>query len=83
MTLKALIVFIVCIFSIFAVSAYRDYLKTGGFEEDTNQLFGYQYADINQLKSPKECDDLIEDDPEDPPPKEWIKGCKHYFEVNN
>lgn len=51
----------------------------GGFKEGTEEYFGYRYARDNQLKSADQCDDE-KNDPQMNVSREFIEGCKKYFE---
>lgn len=50
----------------------------GGFEEGTEQYYGYRYAQDN-LKSVDQCDD-DKDDPSMNFNEEFFQGCQKYFQ---
>ena len=51
----------------------------GGFKEGTEEYYGYQYAQMNELKNADQCDDA-KDDPRMNINEKFIKGCRKYFE---
>ena len=53
--------------------------KLGGFEEGTEEYYGYQYARDNNLKNADQCDDE-KDDPEMNINETFLKGCRTYFD---
>ncbi|MEG0032275.1 hypothetical protein [Acinetobacter sp.] len=53
--------------------------KLGGFEEGTEEYYGYQYARDNNLKSADQCDDE-RDDPEMNINEKFLDGCRSSFE---
>lgn len=53
--------------------------KLGGFKEDTEEYYGYQYALDNNLKSADQCDDE-RDDPEMNINETFLKGCRKFFD---
>ena len=50
----------------------------GGFEEGTEEYYGYQYAQMNELKNADQCDDE-KDDPEMNINDEFLEWCKAFF----
>ncbi|OTG74651.1 hypothetical protein B9T26_06720 [Acinetobacter sp. ANC 4169] len=72
------------ILSIIAIAAFLYFQSTrqqeefGGFQEGTEQYYGYRYAQDN-LKSVDQCDD-DKDDPSMNFNEEFFQGCLKYFE---
>lgn len=52
--------------------------KLGGFTEGTEEYYGYQYAQMNELKNADQCDDE-KGDSEMNINEDFIKGCRAYF----
>lgn len=70
---------IIAVLAIAAFIYFQYSMKTdelGGYKQGTEQYNGYRYAQDNSLKSADHCDD----DPEVNPNKEFLEGCKTYFE---
>ncbi|MFN0297762.1 hypothetical protein ACKVE0_09545 [Acinetobacter albensis] len=70
---------IIAVLAIAAFIYFQYSMRTeelGGFKEGTEQYNGYRYAQDNSLKSADQCDD----DAEVNPNKEFLEGCKTYFE---
>lgn len=83
MTLRGLIIILLGMSLAFTAYLYADYKRTGGYEENTNGYHGYSFPTTNNLKKVEDCNLAITDFPDDPPPaKEWMDGCKKYFEIN-
>lgn len=81
MTLKLIVLllsFLLCSFGIFA---YRNYLETGGFEENTDEYDGYRYFTENNITDPKNCEQ-VDKEYDEPASKEWMIGCKKFLEMN-
>ena len=51
----------------------------GGFKEGTEEYYGYEYAQMNELKNADQCDDE-KDDPEMNINEKFLKGCRTYFD---
>lgn len=69
--------------SAFSAYLYHDYKETGGYKEGTNAYLGYQFPKVNGFKKVEDCNLAITEYPEfEPPTKEWMDGCRKYFEVN-
>jgi len=83
MTKQAKIISVVVILILIAIAAflYFQSMKSkefGGFEEGTEQYYGYRYAQDN-LKSVDQCDD-DKDNPSMNFNEEFFQGCQKYFE---
>lgn len=52
--------------------------KLGGFKEGTEEYYGYEYAQMNELKNADQCDDE-KDDPEMNINEAFIEGCRKFF----
>lgn len=52
--------------------------QLGGFKEGTEEYYGYQYAQMNELKNADQCDDE-KGDSEMNINEDFIKGCRAYF----
>ncbi|WP_227592262.1 hypothetical protein [Acinetobacter sp. TTH0-4] len=50
--------------------------ELGGYKQGTEQYNGYRYAQDNSLKSADQCND----DAEVNANKDFLEGCKTYFE---
>lgn len=82
MNIKTLIIILFCLLGIYCAFAYKNYLATGGYAELSNEYNGYRYPTDNNLTDSKSCDQVNIDSPDDPAPKEWLEGCKRYFEIH-
>ena len=83
MTRQAKIISVVVILILIAIAAFLYFHSMkeeefGGFEEGTEQYYGYRYAQDN-LKSVDQCDD-DKDDPSMNFNEEFFQGCQKYFE---
>ncbi|WP_291370065.1 MULTISPECIES: hypothetical protein [unclassified Acinetobacter] len=83
MTRQAKIISVVVILILIAIAAFLYFQSMqakefGGFEEGTEQYYGYRYAQDN-LKSVDQCDD-DKDDPSMNFNEEFFQGCQKYFE---
>ncbi len=83
MTKQAKIISVVVILAVIAIAALLYFQsmtsrESGGFEEGTEQYYGYRYAQDN-LKSVDQCDD-DKDDPSMNFNEEFFQGCQKYFE---
>ena len=70
---------IIAVLAIAAFIYFQYSMRTeelGGFKEGTEQYNGYRYAKDNQLKSADQCND----DAEININKDFLEGCKTYFE---
>ncbi|CAB1207501.1 hypothetical protein [Acinetobacter bouvetii] len=78
---KMIGVVVVLIIIVIAGWMYYQSMKTpafGGFQEGTEQYYGYRYAH-DHLKSVDQCDD-DKDDPSMNFNEQFFEGCKKYFE---
>jgi len=83
---KIISVVVILIIIVLAAFFYSQSLKEpkvkeqefGGFQEGTEQYYGYRYAQDN-LKSADQCDD-DKDDPSMNFNEEFFQGCLKYFE---
>jgi len=83
MTRQAKIISVVLVLILIAIAAFLYFQSMkkeefGGFEEGTEQYYGYRYAQDN-LKSVDQCDD-DKDDPSMNFNEEFFQGCQKYFE---
>ncbi|MGE8557442.1 MULTISPECIES: hypothetical protein [unclassified Acinetobacter] len=83
MTRQTKIISMVVVLILIAIAAFLYFQSMkeeefGGFEEGTEQYYGYRYAQDN-LKSVDQCDD-DKDDPSMNFNEEFFQGCQKYFE---
>ena len=70
---------IIAVLAIAAFVYFQYSMKTdelGGYKQGTEQYNGYRYAQDNSLKSADQCND----DAEVNANKDFLEGCKTYFE---
>ncbi|TCB72725.1 hypothetical protein E0H88_00480 [Acinetobacter sp. ANC 4216] len=78
---KMIIAVVVLILIVIAALLYVQSMKKeefGGFQEGSEQYYGYRYAQ-DHLKSVDQCDD-DKDDPAMNFNEEFFQGCQKYFE---
>lgn len=73
------LLFLLCLFGVFA---YRNYLETGGYEENTSEYYGYRYFTDNNITDLKSCEE-VNKEYDEPASREWMIGCKKYLEMNS
>lgn len=84
MTLQGLIIVLFAMSLAFVTYLYVDYKETGGYDRNSNAYYGYLYPSTNGFKKVEDCNRANTENPHVPPvTKEWMDGCKKYFEVNN
>ncbi|MGQ0906947.1 hypothetical protein [Acinetobacter ursingii] len=62
----------------FAAYLYRDYKETGGYRDDSDGYFGYLFPSNNGFTKVEDCNPVITEFPEVPPPsQEWWRDAKN------
>jgi hypothetical protein len=62
---------------------YLDYKQTGGYKKNTDAYYGYSFPIDNGLKNPADCELANTENPDERPvSREWMEGCRKYFELN-
>lgn len=81
MTLRGLIIILFGVSLAFTAYLYADYKRTGGFEENTSEYYGYRYFTDNNITDLKSCEE-VDKEYEEPSSKEWMIGCKKFLEMH-
>ncbi|OEC92387.1 hypothetical protein [Acinetobacter sp. YK3] len=82
MTLKGVVISILAITLISVSYLYLDYRKTGGYQLNSDGYYGYSFPADNGLNKVEDCELANTEHPNEPPvSKEWMEGCKRYFEI--
>ncbi|MCH7313340.1 hypothetical protein [Acinetobacter sp. ANC 3882] len=83
MSLKGLFFIILGTTLAFVSYFYWDYKKTGGYPKNSDGYYGYSFPIDNGLNNPEDCELANTENPEQPPvSKEWMEGCRKYFDIN-
>lgn len=83
MGLKGVMVIILGITLSWMGYLYLDYRQTGGFPLSSDGYYGYSFPADNGLKKVEDCELANTEYPRDAPvSKEWMEGCRKYFEIH-
>lgn len=82
MTLKIMVLLLLFLLCLFGIFAYRNYLETGGFDENTDKYNGYRYFTDNNITDLKSCEE-VDKEYDEPASIEWMIGCKKYLEIHS
>lgn len=83
MSLKGVMVIILGITLSWMGYLYLNYRQTGGFPLSSDGYYGYSFPADNGLKKVEDCELANTEYPRDAPvSKEWMEGCRKYFEIH-
>ncbi|WP_038344325.1 hypothetical protein [Acinetobacter sp. A47] len=83
MSLKGVMVIILGITLSYMGYLYLDYRQTGGFPLSSDGYYGYSFPADNGLKKVEDCELANTEYPREASvSKEWMEGCKKYFEIH-
>ncbi|MBJ8417141.1 hypothetical protein [Acinetobacter courvalinii] len=83
MSLKGVMLVILGIILLCMGYLYLDYRQTGGYQRNSDGYYGYTFPADNGLKKVEDCKLANTEYPREAPvSKEWMEGCKKYFEIH-